>query len=201
MLTLTKKAVARRDAVITDGLKARTSDTSVEVKLDRMFVLLSRRPTIRSNMSKARFRIHVVVPLPFQLKSALVERRELDSGRGWTCERYAMRTCIELFVFLLFVFCFANKVSGSWFFNGTDLQSLSVHTALVLAAPLQRLDFFRSPGATTSVLAPSSDARSPVRSVLLLLVRHLLLLAWHLLLLASLLLVRPGAPFVASCYY
>ena len=58
------------------------------------------------------------------------------------------------------------------------------------------------PGGPSSVLAPSSKARSPVRSFLLLLVRHLLLEAMHLLLVASLLLVvRPGAPFVASCYY
>ena len=66
----------------------------------------------------------------------------------------------------------------------------------------------------SSVLAPSSKARSPVRSFLLLVVRpgapssflllvvrHLLLEAMHLFLVASLLLVaRPGAPFVASCY-
>ena len=63
-----------------------------------------------------------------------------------------------------------------------DHQQEDIDGTLLLEA---RMLLVAMPGAPSSVPAPSSKARSPDRSILLLVAWHLLLLAWYLLLVAS----------------
>ena len=88
--------------------------------------------------------------------------------------------------------------------------NIAVDTMIHLGKPKAKCTGPQTPASDSDPkpsIAPKASVRQPAAmpgapsSFLLLLVRHLLLVAMHLFLVAFLLLVRPGAPFVASCYY